>query len=59
MDFACFKRVALFLATYLASTTVNLLLTSTIEIVINGNILADRRYERKYLERKYNELNLQ
>ena len=59
MDFACFKRVVLFLATYLASTTVNLLLTSTIEIVINGNILADRRYERKYLERKYNELNLQ
>ena len=36
--------------------TVNaiLLLTNTIGIVNNGNILTDGRDERKYLEKKYN-----
>ena len=56
MDFALIKQPALLLSTYLASTTVILLLTGTIGFVNNGNILTDGRNERKYLEKKYNEL---
>ena len=40
------KRFVLFLTTYLASTTVILLLTGTIKIVNNGNILTDGRDRR-------------
>ena len=56
MDFAWIKQLALLLSTYLASTTVILLLTGTTGFVNNGNILADGRNDRKYLEKKYNEL---
>ena len=40
--------------TYLATVNAILLLTNTIGIVNNGNILTDGRDERKYLEKKYN-----
>ena len=56
MDFTWIKQTALLLMTYLASMTIILLLTDTIGIVNNGNILTDSRDERKYLENKYNVL---
>ena len=56
MDFESLKQFLLFLITYLKSITIILLLTGTIEIVNNRNILTDKRDERKYLERKYNKL---
>ena len=56
MDFALIKQPALLLTTYLTSITMILLLTGTIGIVKNRNILTDGRNERKYLEKKYNEL---
>ena len=56
MDFIWIKQPALLLATDLASITTILLLTGTIEIVNNWNILTDGRNKRKYLEKKYNEL---
>ena len=51
-----FRRFMLFLTTYLATVTTVLLLTGTIGIVNNGNILTDGTDKRKYLEEKYNEL---
>ena len=42
--------------TYLAMLTSILLLTGTIGIVNNRNILADGTDEKKYLEKKYDEL---
>ena len=56
MDFALIKQPALLLTTYLTSITMILLLTGTIGIVNNRTILTDGRNERKYLEKKYNEL---
>ena len=44
------------MTTYLVSITVILLLTGTIGIVNNRNILTDGTDKRKYLEKKYNEL---
>ena len=40
--------------TYRATVTAILLLTGTVEIVNNGNILTDRQEVRKYLKKKYN-----
>ena len=51
-----FRRFMLFLTTYLATVTTVLLLTGTIGVVNNGNILTDGTDKRKYLEEKYNEL---
>ena len=57
MDFtSIFRRFLLLLTTYLATLTTILLLTGTIGIANNGNILTDGKDERKYLEKKYNEL---
>ena len=56
MDFALIKQPALLLTTYLTSIAMILLLTGTIGIVNNPTILTDGRNERKYLEKKYNEL---
>ena len=56
MDFALIKQPALLLTTYLTSITMILLLTGTTGIVSNRTILTDGRNERKYLEKKYNEL---
>ena len=56
MDFALIKQPALLLTTYLTSVAMILLLTGTIGIVNNRTILTDGRNERKYLEKKYNEL---
>ena len=56
MDFTWIKQLALLLTAYLALITAILLLTGTIGIVNNGNILTDGRNKRKYLEKKYNEL---
>ena len=56
MDFALIKQPALLLTTYLTSIAMILLLTGTIGIVNNRTILTDGRNERKYLEKKYNEL---
>ena len=56
MDFALIKQPALLLTTYLTSITMILLLAGTIGIVNNRTILTDGRNERKYLEKKYNEL---
>ena len=56
MDFTWIKQLALLLTAYLALITTILLLTGTIGIVNNGNILTDGRNEKKYLEKKYNEL---
>ena len=50
------KQLVLLMTTYLVSITVILLLTVTIGIVINRNILTDGRDDRKYSEKKYNEL---
>ena len=48
------QLVSLFITyTYLAIVPLILLLTGTIGIVNNGNILTDGRDKRKYLERKY------
>ena len=55
IDFQTFF-VVVNLTTYLATLTSILLLTDAIRIVNNGNILTDRADERKYLEKKYNEL---
>ena len=44
--------------TYLATAIATLLLTGTVGIVNNGNILTDGRDKRKYLENKYNDLSL-
>ena len=51
MDVTWTKQLALFLITDLASITMISLLTGTIGIVNNRNILADGRNERKYLEK--------
>ena len=56
MDFALIKQPALLLTTDLTSITMILLLAGTIGIVNNRTILTDGRNERKYLEKKYNEL---
>ena len=57
MDFtSIFRHFLLLLTTYLAAVTSILLLTGTIGIVNNGNILTDETDKRKYLEKKYNEL---
>ena len=57
MDFtSIFRRFLLLLTTYHATINSILLLTGTIGIVNNGNILTDGRDKRKYLEKKYNEL---
>ena len=56
MDFALIKQPAFLLTTYLTSIAMILLLTGTIGIVNNRTILTDGRNERKYLEKKYNEL---
>ena len=47
-------QTVLFFITYSAAVT--LILLATIEIVNNRNILTDGRDERKYLEKKYNDL---
>ena len=47
-------QTVLFFITYSAAVT--LILLATIEIVNNRNILTDGRGERKYLEKKYNDL---
>ena len=49
-------QTVLFFITYFAAVTLILLVTGTIEIVNNRNILTDGRDERKYLEKKYNDL---
>ena len=51
MDFTWIKQLPLLLTAHLASITTVLLLTGTIGIVNNGNILTDGRNERKYLRR--------
>lgn len=51
-----FRRLQLLLTTYLATVTITLLLTGTIRIAKNKNILTDRTHKRKHLEKKYNEL---
>ena len=56
MDVTWIKQLALLLMTCLASITMISLLIGTIGIVNNRNILTDGTNERKYLERKYNEL---
>ena len=57
MDFtSIFRRFLLLLTTYLATLTSILLLTGTIGIVNNGNILTDGTIETKHLEKKCNEL---
>ena len=54
MDFAWIKQLALLLMTYLASIPAILLLTDTIGIVNNRNILTDGKNKRKYMQKKYN-----
>ena len=56
MDVTWIKQLALLLMTCLASVTMISLLTGTIGIVNNRNILTDGRNARKYLESKYNKL---
>ena len=51
-----FRQLVSFFITYIATVIVILLLTGTIGIVNNGNILTDGRDERKYLQKKHNEL---
>ena len=51
-----FRQLVSFFITYIATVTVILLLTGTIEIVNNRNILTDGQDKRKYLEKKYNDL---
>ena len=46
-----FRQLVSFFITYLTTVTVMLLLTGTIRIVNNRNILTDRQHKRKYLER--------
>ena len=53
INFQMFSAVAKDLPSKITSI---LLLTGTIGIVNNRNILTDRTDERKYLEKKYNEL---
>ena len=52
----CYRRFLLLLATYLATITTISLLTGTIGIVNKENILTERTDERKYWEKKCNEL---
>ena len=51
-----FRQLVSFFITYIATVTVILLLTGAIEIVNNRNILTDGQDKRKYLEKKYNDL---
>ena len=51
-----FRRFLLMLITYLATIKTILLLIGTIGIFNNWDILTDGTDERKYLEKKYNEL---
>ena len=51
-----FQSASIVLHYPLATVTAILLLTGTIGIVNNGSILTDGWDERKYLEKKYNEL---
>ena len=51
-----FRQLVSFFITYIATVTVILLLTGTIEIVNNRNILTGGQDKRKYLEKKYNDL---
>ena len=53
MDFTWIFRL---LNTYLATLTTILLLTGTFGIVNNGKILTVETGDRKYLEKKYNDL---
>ena len=57
MDFtSIFGRFQLLLTTYFVTITSIFLLTNTIGIINNGNILTDERNELEYLKKKYNEL---
>ena len=57
MDFTSIYRCfLLWLMTYIATLTSSSLLTGTIGIINNRNILRYESDERKYLEKKYNEL---
>ena len=51
-----FRQIVSFITTYLATVTVILLLIGTIGVNNNRNILIDGQGERKYLEKKYNDL---
>ena len=51
-----FRQLVLFFITYIATVTIILLLTGIIETVNNRNTLTDEQDERKYLEKKYNDL---
>ena len=51
-----FRQQVSFSVTYIATATVILLLTDTIGIINNGILLTDEQDERKYLEKKYNDL---
>ena len=51
-----FRQQVLFFITYIITVTTILLLTDTIGIVNNGNILIDEQDKWKYLENKYDDL---
>ena len=51
-----FRQLVLFFIAYIKTVTVIFLLSGTIEIVNNGNVLTNGRDERKYLEKKYKDL---
>ena len=51
-----FRQLVSFFIAYIKTVTVILLLSGTIEIVNNGNVLTNGRDERKYLEKKYKDL---
>ena len=52
MEIVSMFRLVSFITTYLATVTVILLVTGTIGIVNNRNILAEVQDKRKYLEKK-------
>ena len=51
-----FRQLVSFFIAYIKTVTVILLLSGTIEIVNNGNVLTNGRDKRKYLEKKYKDL---